>query len=520
MATIVDVGRVLQNYGLRVVEHPGFGGVSKGAHAENSYHDYGEAADVQDWRPDVAPEYEGGTPRHWKERTKNLAARAKQLGIFNEAFGPQDNNGHDSHVHLALKGKADRLRPEHKEWLATSRWKRPDGSYTYDMPGFDDPQPAAARGQSATGGVQLRDLSQAQGAGTQGAETQAATPPPPPDWRQAASDSGRSTNPNEAAYWQREDMRQWAAANPKLAAPLLASAGVSADSIKSTASGQTAGGQAAGPSQPETGSFASFDNGPDFKPVDRGVLNGTQVMPAQHFSPEAAKGAAIDFLQAHRAGLALEANGGKTTAQPAAASQANPAAATPSLQPYAFEIHADAAAESGGKTGFIGSYLDKENPLFDSLEGAYGNYGSRYSRQWRGGQLGGPRNGLSLIETRTAGSGMADLGQQKAEAQRLYDIFTNDPEVKSGARPVHFFAGHQDATNPGEQGAAGGDAAEKVWNRGVKQQLRALTQASGRNNFHFHEAIVANDASDPNTNWNRAKAIREEWLKRNRGGGQ
>ena len=47
---IADFGRRLQdNFGLRIVEHPEFGGVTD-VHAPNSYHKYGEAIDIQDHR--------------------------------------------------------------------------------------------------------------------------------------------------------------------------------------------------------------------------------------------------------------------------------------------------------------------------------------------------------------------------------------------------------------------------------------------------------------------------------------
>jgi len=129
--TIVDIGKYLQGFGLNIGQHPQFGGVGKG-HSPTGYHPTGEAIDVRDWRPDVAPAYEGGKPISWKQRTGELAWRAKQLGIFNEALGP-GNKGHDTHVHLALAGK--KYIPENQlEWLATGRWKTPEGTLSDVMP--------------------------------------------------------------------------------------------------------------------------------------------------------------------------------------------------------------------------------------------------------------------------------------------------------------------------------------------------------------------------------------------------
>jgi hypothetical protein len=129
--TIVDVGKFLQKYGLNIGEHPAFGGVGKG-HAPTGYHPGGMAIDVRDWRPDMAPAYSGGKPKHWKERTGELSYRAKKLGLFNEALGPGDK-GHDTHVHLALEGKKP-ITEQQLEWLATGRTTQ-DGKLTDVMPG-------------------------------------------------------------------------------------------------------------------------------------------------------------------------------------------------------------------------------------------------------------------------------------------------------------------------------------------------------------------------------------------------
>lgn len=150
--SIVDIGKFLQNYGLRVGENPAFGGVGKG-HSPTGYHPTGEAIDVTDWRPDIAPAFPGGKPISWKQRTGELSWRAKQLG-FAEALGPGDK-GHDTHVHLALPGKKF-FTDQQLQWLATGRYKTPEGKLTDVMPGAVQPsiaqpmQKAAATEQPQT----------------------------------------------------------------------------------------------------------------------------------------------------------------------------------------------------------------------------------------------------------------------------------------------------------------------------------------------------------------------------------
>ena len=137
--SISDVGKFLQKYGLKIGEHPEFGGVA-GVHAKGSYHyaPGGAAIDVTDWRPDVAPAYEGGKPIPWKQRTGELSWRAKQLGLFSESLGPGDK-GHETHVHLALPGKKT-ISDQQLEWLATGRTKDPQGKLTDVIPGAMQPQ--------------------------------------------------------------------------------------------------------------------------------------------------------------------------------------------------------------------------------------------------------------------------------------------------------------------------------------------------------------------------------------------
>jgi hypothetical protein len=183
------------------------------------------------------------------------------------------------------------------------------------------------------------------------------------------------------------------------------------------------------------------------------------------------------------------------------------------LQPFNFEIHADRPASSGGQTGFIGSYLDADNSLFQQIARTYGTYGPNNSRGWRDGTLGAPKRGLSIIETRTSGSGMDDPKQQATEADRLYNTLMADPDVKAGRRTLNFFAGHNDVPTGGEMGAEG----EKAWNLGVFQALRRKAEAGKNANLQFFDPIVAGD-DNPNANWNRAKALSDQWKNRNTGG--
>jgi hypothetical protein len=153
--SIVDVGKFLQKYGLKIGEHPEFGGVT-GGHAKGSYHyaPGGAAIDVTDWRPDVAPASKGGADKTWKQRTGELSWRAKQLGVFPEALGPGDK-GHETHVHLALPGKKF-ISDQQLEWLATGRTKDPQGRLTDVMPGAMQPQQAQQLPQGQQAAQQAR----------------------------------------------------------------------------------------------------------------------------------------------------------------------------------------------------------------------------------------------------------------------------------------------------------------------------------------------------------------------------
>jgi len=146
---IVDIGKYLQRMGLRVGENPAFGGVG-GGHSPTGYHPKGLAIDVTDWRPDMAPAYEGGPKLDWKTRTGNLSWRGKQLqkqGLLSEVLGPGDP-GHDTHVHMALEGTKP-LTDQQLEWLATGRYKTAEGKLTDIMPGADLVASTQQKGESS-----------------------------------------------------------------------------------------------------------------------------------------------------------------------------------------------------------------------------------------------------------------------------------------------------------------------------------------------------------------------------------
>ena len=99
MVKITDVGKMLQSAGLRVREHPDFGGVGK--HSEGSLHYTANAIDLTDWqRPDESES-------SWLPRKKWYAQQVENAlaGTGAEIFGPHnDPRGHGSHIHLGLPG--------------------------------------------------------------------------------------------------------------------------------------------------------------------------------------------------------------------------------------------------------------------------------------------------------------------------------------------------------------------------------------------------------------------------------
>ena len=107
---IIDLGeRLRDHFGLTIKEHEHFAPVNR-VHAPNSYHYYGEAIDVQDWRDDFIDGV------HWRARTGNLENILQGSGA--EIIGPNSGvPGHDTHLHLAAKGGIFKLNQQQYDAL-------------------------------------------------------------------------------------------------------------------------------------------------------------------------------------------------------------------------------------------------------------------------------------------------------------------------------------------------------------------------------------------------------------------
>ncbi|NDD46144.1 MAG: hypothetical protein EBZ24_12315 [Synechococcaceae bacterium WB9_4xB_025] len=97
---IVSLGKQLQGLGLKVAEHPAFGGVGK--HSPNSQHYRGKALDLT-IQPG-SPLLQGRPDSDWRALTQQIGARLKKAIPGAEIFHPGDDpvGGHDSHIHFAL----------------------------------------------------------------------------------------------------------------------------------------------------------------------------------------------------------------------------------------------------------------------------------------------------------------------------------------------------------------------------------------------------------------------------------
>ena len=144
--SVVDLAKALKEHGLTSGQHPEVGSGKVGKHAPGSYHYSGKAIDVTDWRPDIAPAYQGGPAKDWKTRTGELSWRFKQLAKtvpgLTEVLGPGDP-GHSEHVHIAIADPSKAaFTPAQLEWGATGRWKTPEGKLMATMPGAQQLQQA------------------------------------------------------------------------------------------------------------------------------------------------------------------------------------------------------------------------------------------------------------------------------------------------------------------------------------------------------------------------------------------
>lgn len=244
---IVTLGNFGKALGITPAENAHFTGVTpkRGSHSPNSHHYDNNAIDWRDFRPDMAPEFEGGQPISWQERTKRKGARWSELGVLTEVFGPHnDPAGHNSHVHTALLGKK-RVPKAYLEYGFTGRWQKPDGSWSTDNPkGFFGMAPDGPLAATANTGSSV--------------------PAPAPvtmkqmDWRADTS----SADQNQRDTWgANQGLIQWAKANPQLAQAELARRGFSASDVGAVAQVRSDDPRALG----------------TFRPEDRGALGGTRV---------------------------------------------------------------------------------------------------------------------------------------------------------------------------------------------------------------------------------------------------
>ena len=151
--------------------------------------------------------------------------------------------------------------------------------------------------------------------------------------------------------------------------------------------------------------------------------------------------------------------------------------------PFVLELHADPNAK-GQKTGLIPSNTSPDTAVSQALVSSFGTYGKNY----RGG-LGVTNRGGNILESDMA------LGAE-ANAKRIVEAMMKDPK-----RAYHIFAGHADVTK-GETGASG----EKEYNLKTAELVEKLAKAQ-KLNVMYHKSIIANEASDPNSNLSRIKAI-------------
>ena len=151
--------------------------------------------------------------------------------------------------------------------------------------------------------------------------------------------------------------------------------------------------------------------------------------------------------------------------------------------PFVLELHADPNAK-GQKTGLIPSNTSPDTAVSQALVSSFGTYGKNF----RGG-LGVTNRGGNILESDMA------LGAE-ANAKRIVEAMMKDPK-----RAYHIFAGHADVTK-GETGAPG----EKEYNLKTAELVEKLAKAQ-KLNVMYHKSIIANEASDPNSNLSRIKAI-------------
>jgi len=204
--------------------------------------------------------------------------------------------------------------------------------------------------------------------------------------------------------------------------------------------------------------------------------------------------------------------GGNVKVKPKAGGQATSTGTSGAVN---IELH---ASQPGGGTGLIGSYIDKPNAVTSSLAGSYGSY----DRNFRGGDLGGPKRGLNLLEAVSFDKKNTSLMMNpktrqafvEAQAQKLLGALP-----KNSNTPINIFAGHNDVTT-GETGTAGtsnssinGRTIEQVFTDMLGKRVEQLAKAAGMSNVNYIRSIIANDDKDSNTNWARSSRMRTSTVK-------
>ena len=152
---IIALGeRLRDNFGLTIREHEHFDPVDD-VHAPNSYHKYGEAIDVQDWRDDVI---DGVS---WKERTGNLERLLQGSGA--EILGPNSGvSGHDSHLHLAAKGGLFKLNQEQYDTLFGGGAGGSSATFSSFTPPGTPQKPTDSQGEAKERAQNYKEMSKAQ----------------------------------------------------------------------------------------------------------------------------------------------------------------------------------------------------------------------------------------------------------------------------------------------------------------------------------------------------------------------
>lgn len=171
-----------------------------------------------------------------------------------------------------------------------------------------------------------------------------------------------------------------------------------------------------------------------------------------------------------------------------AASQAGP-------NVFNLELHHPGARETQ-RSGLIENTLISGNEVTSSFKSEFGSY----PRNFRGGDLGGPRRGLNLLEMAN------ELGVEN-NAQRIIEIIKKHPNYQ-----FNLFAGHTDVPYaPGQETGAPG---EQQFVTAVANRVMQLARAANLRNVKYYPATARVSGDDPRSNWERARKLWEEGQRR------